>query len=51
MWVISHWIMIYFGELDDYPSKEQCLMSQFSFSNKVERTDSFSIILHFWLHF
>ena len=42
--------MFGFRELDDYSSKEQCSMSQFSFANEVERTASFSIILDFLLH-
>ena len=50
MWVISYKNMFCFRELDDYSSKEQCSMSQFSFANEVERTASFSIILDFLLH-
>ena len=41
--------MIYFRELDDHPSEEECSMSQFSFANNVEPTASFSFILLFWL--
>ena len=47
-WVIVTRIyMIYFRELDDHPSEEECSMSQFSFANNVEPTASFNIILLF----
>ena len=39
--------MIYFRDLDDHPSEEECSMSQFSFANNVEPTASFNIILLF----